>query len=175
VANRRVAAVRAPRRSRVWFGFSTPRVTFGPAPAFNKQVLISSGSLLVMGRPTIARIRGDLRVQVDRSVSAAGSQARWAVGITTITDSAGVTSPQPALNSGEPWLWWASGHLTMPPVGADVGDNSEGMTIPIDSKSMRIVRQTYELIMVFEAVTNYEGVSLVFEASAQGRALVMPS
>jgi len=29
--------------------------------------------------------------------------------------------------------------------------------------------------MVFEAVTNYEGVSLVFEASAQGRALVMPS
>jgi len=173
MANRRVAAVRAPRRDRLWLGWSTPRITLPAPPTSNKQVIVGSSSFLLFGKPTIARIRGYLRIQYDVSAAAAGVQGQWAVGITTMSDAAGITHPLPMDDAGHPWLWWAAGHLTNPSSSGCCP--SDGITIEIDSKSMRIVRQTYEMIIVYQNVTAYEGVSSIFECSSAGRILIMPS
>jgi len=135
--------------------------------------MIASGTFLVFGRPTVARIRGYLRVQYDVSAAAAGVQGQWAVGITTLSDAAGTLHPLPIDNADHPWLWWAAGHLTNPSSSGCCP--SDGVTMEIDTKSMRIVRQTYEMIIVYQNVTAYEGVSSIFEMSTAGRVLVLPS
>ena len=173
MADRRVANVRTARRSRVWLGWSTGRITMPAPPTFNKQVMVSSATFLVFGRPTIARIRGYLRMQYDVSAAAAGVQGQWAVGITTLSDAASVLAPLPIDNADHPWLWWASGHLTNP--SASGCCPSDGVTVEIDTKSMRVVRQTYELIIVYQNVTAFEGASSIFECSSAGRILILPS
>ena len=138
------------------------------------QIIVGSSALLVMGRPTIARIRGYLRVQMT-AAGAAGSQSQWGFGITTLQDSATTQFPTPLFNQDEPWLYYASGHLTTPSVG-EFGDGGQtrGITFDVDSKAMRIVRPGYNVIAVFENLALL-GASPQIEASAAGRMLIMPS
>ena len=174
MGNRRLATVRAPARSRVWFGFATNRITVPPLTS-NSQVIVSSASWLLFGRPTIARIRGYLRVQVDQSQAPAGSQLQYAIGITTVVDTVAVGIPAPLTNPDVRWLWWHSGHLTAPGASGVESGDSKGETVVIDSKAMIKVPVGHDLVMVFEHFAVFEGVLPEYEASAAGRILVMPS
>ncbi len=174
MANRRFAPARAvAKRSRLWFGWNTGRIVVAPA-GNNMQVIIGSASLLVMGKPTIARIRGYLRVQMD-GTGAINSQSQWAFGITTLQDQATTQFPFPIGNEDEPWLFFASGHLTQPSasLGTESGE-SAGITMVVDSKAMRIVRPGYNVIAVMSNIALL-GASPQIEYSAAGRALIMPS
>ncbi len=174
MANRRLAAVRAPRRSRVWLGFATVRITVPPLST-NKQVIMSSTNLLVFGRPTVARIRGYLRIQMDRSQAPAGSQLQYAVGISTMEDSIALGFPAPLTNGDHAWLWWHGGHLNLPMASGVESGESYGETIEIDSKAMRKIPVGHDIVIVWEHFATFEGVLPEFETSAAGRVLLLPS
>jgi len=66
--------VQAPRRSRVWVGASLPLAqTAGGSSVFS--ILIAEAELETQGKPTVARIRGQLHAQMDRSAEVSEDKA----------------------------------------------------------------------------------------------------
>jgi len=135
MANRRFAT--KPKRAKVWFGFNLSRVTLAPL-ASSTQVIITSTSLALIGRPTLIRIRGEAYAEMDDVASGVGSTARVYMGIAFHNDLVVTQFPSPEADNDFPWIWWHVFHIRKggATLEQDVGSFSR---FEIDSKAMRIV------------------------------------
>ena len=171
MANRRVAAVRAPRRSRVWLGFHPVQVSLG-AVTNVMLTMVTDAALLAFGRPTLARIRGQAMATMAESVA---GDARGAIhwGVTTITSNVLVGYPLPRLQADEGWIAWGVMFVGRQTLGTvDAGMNVDRQVV--DSKAMRKIPVGHKLVMVVEHDMALLG-SPVIQFNVSVRFLLMPS
>ena len=172
----RRAGVRAPRRSRIWDALPIPLAqTAGGSSVFT--ILVTEAALLSQGKPTIARMRGAMHVQMDRSAEVAEDKALVTYGIAMLEGravAAGVASlPTPATNGDFPWMWIGTATIASPTtLTEDEGAMRFERTL-IDAKAMRKAGPGELLVMVTE-VTSITGTPDV-ECWGFIRVLLMPS
>ncbi len=172
MANRRLVA-RAPRRSKVWLAFNSSLIT-GLLPSTSvMQTIQTDTSMIVFGRPTLARIRGSAIVMIDTSATTAGAKGTVAMGIATVPANQVIGFPQPLTEADYGWIWWHISHLGKPDAGTEENVLSVDR-FEVDSKAMRKLPVGTKLVLVAEAGPALAG-TVVFEAALGIRFLEMPS
>ncbi len=124
----------------------------GGRTALTAGGLAAHGSALAFTEPqTILRMRGNLVLQLDPSVSVDGDAAIITTGIALVsTDAAvlGITAlPDPHSDPGYPWIWWNSTPFNVEDATFSL-DNTK--LIEIDSKAMRKAKPSESLVVVYE-------------------------
>jgi len=168
--------VQAPRRSRVWVGASLPLAqTAGGSSVFS--ILIGETELESQGKPTVARLRGQLHAQMDRSAEVSEDKALITFGIGLMQAraiAAGIASlPLPATNVEWPWMWVGTATLATPTTLTEDEGSMRFERVIIDGKAMRKAGPGMALVLVTE-VTSITGTPDV-ECWGFLRILLMPS
>ena len=151
----RRTAARTSRRSKVWFG-SQIVLTQQAAATVAFNTLMTEVQLETQGKPTIARIRGQILVQTDVSAQVAEDKCHVGLGIALLDAravAAGAASlPGPLTNVEFPWMWWHSAEIA-------VGTNTALEQIPtnfdritVDGKAMRKAAPGHLLVLVSEVL-----------------------
>ena len=155
-ARRRVAA-RSPRRSRIWVGttYALGQLAGGSATQFTA---LTEANLEAQGKPTIARVRGQIMVQMDRSAEVSEDKVLVGMGLFLAEArqvAVGVTAmPLPITSSDFSWMWYHVSCLSSPTtLTEDEGNGQRFERIVIDNKAMRKAGPNQVLVFVIEAFT----------------------
>jgi len=146
----------AAKRSRVWIG--TPTNFFqlaGGTTSFS--TIVTEAQLQNLGKPTIARCRGQLLVNMDRSAEVAEDRALVGMGLTLVSNQAvavGATAiPSPIANDEWPWLWYYTSSLKTPTTLTEDEQGFRWERIEVDSKSMRKAPPDHVMVFVVDVVS----------------------
>jgi len=172
--SRRTNLARTPRRARIWTGTA---IALAQLPPGNSLVtLVAEATFAIQGKPTIARMRGELFVMFDQSGAAAGEKVIVSCGIGLVNTQsvvgAAVPLPRTDIDWGG-WMWLEHTCLAQPDTAMVVQNDQTWKRIDIDSKSMRKVPNNMTLVLVTE-VTAITGTPDV-ETWGTLRVLMLPS
>jgi len=166
----------ATKRSRVWIG--TPTSFFQLAGGTtNFSTVVTEAQLQNLGKPTIARVLGELLINMDRSAEVAEDRALVGYGMTLVSNQAvavGATAiPDPLNNAEWPWLMYGTTSLKTPTTLTEDEQGFRWDRVKIDSKSMRKAPPDHVLVFVV-SVISVAGTPDI-ELSGFLRVLLLPS
>ena len=154
-----------------------PRTGTPPSVTAAGNVLIANGSQVSAEGLTLMRLRGELLIWLSTVTTILDGYTRVGAGVCIVSENAfgiGVTAvPAPIADMAWDGWWWHSVFAALQgPSTTETGrEPAAGFRVPIDTKSMRKVKETDVVIAVVEFGT--EVGTAIAQLSLQTRMLVM--